>query len=50
MSFPFPNSRTDPVEFERFRREDRRAYLVSVAIVIAIVGGLGLAAYFAILH
>jgi hypothetical protein len=37
MSFPFPNSRTDPVEFEQFCREDRRAYLVSVAVVIVIM-------------
>ena len=36
MSFPF-NRTTDAAEFERFRREDRRAYLVSVAVVIVIM-------------
>lgn len=47
MSFPF-NRMTDADEFERFRREDRRAYLISVSVVIAIVGGVGLAIYAAI--
>jgi hypothetical protein len=47
MNFPL-NRSTDADEYERFRREDRRAYLISVAVAIAIVGGVGLAIYAAI--
>lgn len=40
MSLGCPNYKTDPAEFERFRREDRRANRLPNAIALVITSGM----------
>jgi hypothetical protein len=37
MGFPCPNYKTDPAEFERMKREHRRANRIANAVVLTVV-------------